>query len=476
MNPNTANIKAVITAEDRASKTLKNFGDEADKMSGKLKAGLAAAGIAAAGFAVTSVKAFMESQDVMAQTNAVIKSTGGVAGVTADQVSKLAGALQKVTKFSDEEVQSAQNLLLTFKAIGKDIFPQVTELALDMATRFNMDLKQASISLGKALQDPIRGVAQLRRQGIDFSADQQLMIKTMVETNRLGEAQAFVMAEIAKQAGGAARAAGETFAGRLAILKNTFNDVQEGVGRFIVNGLYSFITALQSTLAAIRPVVEAIVNFFKPSIEALVNTFQTRLLPSLQRLYEAMSPGLITVLKALAIFIGATVVATIWVLINSLNVVVSTIGGVIRAVSNVIGWFGNLAGAAVNTGRAIVGAFTSAFNAVARAWNSTVGKIKFTLPDWVPGLGGKGFSVPQIPQLAEGGIVRQPTLAMIGEKGPEAVVPLNKGLPGTVNITIQAGAFMGTQLEARKFAKVIMDAYKDLAASKNMSVPQMMGR
>lgn len=475
MNPNTANIKAVITAEDRASKTLKNFGDEADKMSGKLKAGLAAAGIAAAGFAVTSVKAFMESQDIMAQTNAVLKSTGGVAGVSAKQVSELASSLQKVTKFSDETIQQGQNLLLTFTKIGKDIFPEATEVMLNMSQALGQDVKSSAIQLGKALQDPILGITALRRVGVNFNDAQKEVVKNLVETGRSAEAQRMILNELQIEFGNSARAAGETFAGRLAILKNTFNDVQEGVGRFIVNGLYSFITALQSTLAAIRPVVEAIVNFFKPSIEALVNTFQTRLLPSLQRLYEAMSPGLITVLKALAIFIGATVVATIWVLINSLNVVVSTIGGVIRAVSNVIGWFGNLAGAAVNTGRAIVGAFTSAFNAVARAWNSTVGKIKFTLPDWVPGLGGKGFSVPQIPQLAEGGVVRQPTLAMIGEKGPEAVVPLNKGLPGTVNITIQAGAFMGTQLEARKFAKLIMDAYKDLAASKNRTVTEMIG-
>lgn len=72
----------------------------------------------------------------------------------------------------------------------------------------------------------------------------------------------------------------------------------------------------------------------------------------------------------------------------------------------------------------ITAPFRTAFNLVADLWNGTVGKISFTVPSWVPGVGGKGFSFPQIPKLASGGIVTRPTLALIGEAGPEAVVPL----------------------------------------------------
>jgi hypothetical protein len=55
----------------------------------------------------------------------------------------------------------------------------------------------------------------------------------------------------------------------------------------------------------------------------------------------------------------------------------------------------------------------------------------------VPGLGGKGFDVPNIPMLAQGGIVTSATLAMIGEKGPEAVIPLDRmGQMGGNNVTI----------------------------------------
>jgi hypothetical protein len=75
----------------------------------------------------------------------------------------------------------------------------------------------------------------------------------------------------------------------------------------------------------------------------------------------------------------------------------------------------------------IFGPFKAAFNAIAKLWNNTVGKLSFKVPSWVPGIGGKGFDVPDIPMLADGGIVTAPTLAMIAEGNePEAVIPLSK--------------------------------------------------
>lgn len=92
---------------------------------------------------------------------------------------------------------------------------------------------------------------------------------------------------------------------------------------------------------------------------------------------------------------------------------------------------------AVSTvGGALISPFKTAFNTIADLWNNTLGKFKFEIPDWVPGIGGKGWGFPKIPKLAQGGIVTKPTLALIGEAGPEAVVPLkNRGM-GNVNITI----------------------------------------
>ena len=88
----------------------------------------------------------------------------------------------------------------------------------------------------------------------------------------------------------------------------------------------------------------------------------------------------------------------------------------------------------------ITAPFRAAFNAVASLWNNTVGALSFKTPSWLPPpFGGKGFDVPDIPMLANGGIVTGPTLAMIGERGPEAVIPLNRAggmAMGGANITV----------------------------------------
>ncbi len=88
---------------------------------------------------------------------------------------------------------------------------------------------------------------------------------------------------------------------------------------------------------------------------------------------------------------------------------------------------GKIGGFFSGIGDTISNAFKFAFNKVAGFWNNTVGKLAFKAPDWIPSIGGKGWDVPDIPLLANGGIVTKPTLAMIGE-GPEseAVMPLSK--------------------------------------------------
>lgn len=73
----------------------------------------------------------------------------------------------------------------------------------------------------------------------------------------------------------------------------------------------------------------------------------------------------------------------------------------------------------------------AAIGSIKSLWNSTLGSISFHIPDWVPGVGGKGFSFPQ---MAAGGIVTSPTLALLGEAGPEAVVPLGRGMGPAVHI------------------------------------------
>ena len=114
--------------------------------------------------------------------------------------------------------------------------------------------------------------------------------------------------------------------------------------------------------------------------------------------------------------------------VNIFNNIKDTVTGVIQSIIGVFqtikGAIGNAMGGVADT---VTSPFKSAFNAIARFWNNTVGSLSFEVPSWVPGMGGKGFSIPKIPMLASGGIVSSPTLAMIGEGSEkEAVMPLSK--------------------------------------------------
>jgi hypothetical protein len=113
-----------------------------------------------------------------------------------------------------------------------------------------------------------------------------------------------------------------------------------------------------------------------------------------------------------------------------------------RFFERIPGVFSRVAGSIT---KAITAPYRAAFAAIGKLWNNTIGKISFSIPKWVPGVGGKGFSFPQfpsIPALADGGIVNRPTLALIGEAGPEAVVPLGRGggMGGSMNVTINMPA------------------------------------
>jgi SLT domain-containing protein len=177
------------------------------------------------------------SQMIMQQTEAVIKSTGGAAGITAKDVGDLATNLSKVTPFDDEVIQQSENLLLTFTSIGKDVMPQATETVLNMSQALGQDTKSSAIQLGKALQDPINGVTALRRVGVNFTDAQKEQIKTLVESGHTLDAQKIILKELNTEFGNSAKAAGETYAGKLKILETQIGNVKEAIGGALISAI-----------------------------------------------------------------------------------------------------------------------------------------------------------------------------------------------------------------------------------------------
>ena len=197
--------------------------------------------------AVQSVKAFDQQSKAIAQVEAGLKSTAGQVGLTSQQLQQMAADLQTKTLFGDEVIlKDATAQLLTFTNIAGDNFARTQKVALDLATRLDGDLKSASIQLGKALNDPIANLTALSRAGIQFSADQKEVIKSLTESGRLAEAQTIILDELEKQYGGSAEAAAKAGTGPFKQLQNTIGDLSEEFGRLINDMIRPLVPRIQA--------------------------------------------------------------------------------------------------------------------------------------------------------------------------------------------------------------------------------------
>ena len=295
--------KATFVLEADAKKFNRDL-DNAKKKAGGLKGALGgvakvAGGFLAAnvisggmskltGFMSDSIEKAKEQMAVEAQLEAVLKSTGGAAGVTADEVKKLATALQKTTNFGDEVTIAAENMLLTFTGIGKDVFPRATKSALDMATALGTSPVDAAKQLGMALNDPAAGISRLTRSGIVFTEQQKEQIKTMVEAGDKAGAQALMLNELEMEFGGSAEAAVKADGG-MQQAENAMGDLQEKIGKKLIPVM---VVWKKVQLA----ILDFMVNKFAPFIKKIADVY----LPPLKEAFTAISEAVGPVIKELA--------------------------------------------------------------------------------------------------------------------------------------------------------------------------------
>jgi phage-related protein len=220
-----------------------------------------------------------------AQLQAGIASTGGVAGVTADGLSKLAREVQLYSGQTDDSIVASEKLLLTFTGIrnvGPDkIFDRATKATADMAARMGGDASASAVQLGKALNDPIAGISSLSRVGVQFTDSQKDMIKSLVEGGDVIGAQNIILGELETQFGGSAAAAGQTFPGQVQILKRSFEDFSQAIIGRVLPSLIPFIAFLSSGLQSATAGVPAVLDFIagkfgvvRDAIGTVANAFQ----------------------------------------------------------------------------------------------------------------------------------------------------------------------------------------------------------
>lgn len=201
----------------------------------------------------------LAGQQIAAETKleAVLKATGNAAGLSAEQLKAHAAAIQEISGVGDEAVINMQAILATFKQIRGDEFRRATESIVDMSIVLGTDLQAAAIQVGKALNDPIRGVSMLSRSGITFTDVQLKMIKTLAKAGDIMGAQQIVLEELESQFGGAAEEIGKTFVGSLKKAKSALGDVGEGIGNVFIPFITKLADAVTGSKDGILAWVEA---------------------------------------------------------------------------------------------------------------------------------------------------------------------------------------------------------------------------
>jgi hypothetical protein len=239
--------------------------------------GVAVAGAFAIGavfrFAKESVLAGERAQqfnDILVQVAKTTDAFGGNLAAGTNRLIKFADAQELVIGVEAELIKETQAVLLSFKAVGSSAgeaggsFDRATKAAFDMAAVLKTDARGSAVQLGKALENPIKGVTALARAGTTFTDQQRAQIKTLVESNRLLEAQDLILTEVESQYGGAAEAA----ALRSQKISLAFGQVQDALGAALAPAFEKFATFF------ITEVVPPLTKFFEDDFPALIAKFQ----------------------------------------------------------------------------------------------------------------------------------------------------------------------------------------------------------
>jgi hypothetical protein len=283
---------------------------------------------------------------------------------------------------------------------------QYANAAMDIAASTGKPLATVTDAIAKAMGGNLTALAKLApeyRQMIKDGAD--------FET---------VMSLIADTTGGAATEAANTAQGQFKRFGIALDETKESIG------------------AALLPAIEAVLPYLTkfgdwaakhPGIILAVGAAIAVIAASIMAVNLAMALNPFSAIIIGVVAVGAAVVLAYKKFEGFRNVVDAVFSGIKVGFDFVVSYF-----------KTLLTIYKGIFNGIASLWNNSIGKLSFKFPSFVPGFGGKGFDVPNIPMLADGGIVRSATLAVIGEAGPEAVVPLSRagefGMGGGNNVTI----------------------------------------
>lgn len=359
-----------------ARSDLASFAGGALKYLGPLTGALAAA---FGGKAI--LDASRESIAAEKKLNATLAATGNAAGLSASEIQQFATDLQQVTNFEDDATAAAAGVLATFKEIKGDTFKQAIVSAQDLSAVMGQDLQSSIVQIGKALNDPIKGVTALQRVGVSFTEEQKKQIQQLQKSGNLAGAQAIVLKELQSEFGGAAKA----MADPLIQVENAIGDVAENLGFLILPAVSAIAQELMSWLG---PVVGA-GDGFKAAGQYVGDLVRSGV-AGIKEFLARWGDTILAVGKFVAI--GGTAVGAVMALASAASFAGPAIGA---AITLATGPFGLIVAAIAAAGAAIV-QLTGEGETFGAKLNDTFGKI----PALIDGIGFAFRNMANVSQIA----------------------------------------------------------------------------
>lgn len=329
----------------RAEQAQKQFAATAEQTEGRTSAAVgrinmgfgrlaaaagALAGSIAAAFGARAVIAEAQTfETTMLRVQAVINATGGAAGRSADQLREQARELARSTLESTEGTLRAQQTLLTFRNVQGEVFDRAIRAAADMSSALGGDLNSAAMQLGRALENPIRGMAALARSGVEFAPAQREAVRAMVEAGQTAEAQRFILAALEAQYRGTAVAAAQGLAGAQDTLSQAMQELRLEIAEQL--GLMDLASRANLALAGA-------VNTVTANMPAIITGFQT-FGAVLVGIVATQVPGMIVGLSSMVAGMSAATIATgiLAGAMRGLGIAVAIAGGPIGILVGLLG-------------------------------------------------------------------------------------------------------------------------------------------
>jgi phage-related minor tail protein len=184
-----------------------------------------------AAFAVEKIiEATGEAQQAMGQLSAVIRSTGGAAGVSVQQVQELSESLAKLSGKDTAVVTSMEAMLLSFRGMSATILPQASQAVMDLSARFGMDLTSAARLVGRAMADPVKGMTALSRAIGQLDPAQKNAITNFMKQGDVMDAQKVILDAIKEKTDGAAAANRDNLKGALDAVGVSVKELMVAIG------------------------------------------------------------------------------------------------------------------------------------------------------------------------------------------------------------------------------------------------------